>query len=155
MRNAKGFFAVALVASLLAAPGAHADPSGHGPSGKVSLGALSIIAAPLASVGSDRGASVGGFELAVVGSAYVVSGVAEGVGDGVEIMLDAVGGGAKLSIRVAGKTARSIGVSTGAAVEVVSGAAGATLVASGKILAFIPNASGRALLAQSRLPAGQ
>ncbi|AKU24207.1 hypothetical protein [Massilia sp. NR 4-1] len=125
-------------------------------SDKISIGTMSIIAAPVASVAGSadgsEGASVGVAAVGV-GSAYVVSGIAQGVGDTVEILLSAVGSAGKLSIKVTGKTLGAIGVSVGTSVQVLSETTGTVLVASGKVLAFIPNEIGQALLNQSRLPA--
>ncbi|WP_256079219.1 hypothetical protein [Massilia sp. YIM B04103] len=123
---------------------------------KISIGTMSIVAAPVASVAGSahgsEGASVGVAALGV-GSAYVVSGIAQGVGDTVEILLSAVGSAGKLSVKVTGKTLGAIGVSVGTSVQVLSETTGTVLVASGKVLAFIPNEIGQALLNQSRLPA--
>ena len=127
------------------------------PSEKISLGTMSILAAPVVSVaGSAHGDSAGpaaGSGAVALGGAYVVSGVGQSVADGVEVVLTSVGSAAKLSVKLAGKTANAIGLSVGTTVQVVSEATGTLLVASGKVVAFIPNALGEALLSQKRLPA--
>ena len=127
------------------------------PSEKISLGTMSILAAPVVSVaGSAYGDSAGpaaGSGAVALGGAYVVSGVGQSVADGVEVVLTSVGSAAKLSVKLAGKTANAIGLSVGTTVQVVSETTGTLLVASGKVVAFIPNALGEALLSQKRLPA--
>lgn len=127
------------------------------PSEKISLGTMSILAAPVVSVaGSAQGDSAGpaaGSGAVALGGAYVVSGVGQSVADGVEVVLTSVGSAAKLSVKLAGKTANAIGLSVGTTVQVVSETTGTLLVASGKVVAFIPNALGEALLSQKRLPA--
>ena len=130
--------------------------SNHTPSDKISLGTLSILAAPVVSVaasgaGDSSGPAAGSGAL-VLGGAYVVSGVGQSVADGVEVVLTSVGSAAKLSVKLAGKTVDAIGLSVGTTVQVVSETTGTLLVASGKVVAFIPNALGEALLSQKRLP---
>lgn len=129
--------------------------SNHTPSEKISVGTMSILAAPVVSVaasGNGDSGPVAGSAAVVIGGAYVVSGVAQSVAGGVEIVLTSVGSAAKLSVKLAGKTVDAIGLSVGATVQVVSETTGTLLVASGKVLAFIPNALGEALLSQKRLP---
>jgi hypothetical protein len=127
------------------------------PSEKISVGTMSILAAPVVSVAaSGHGDSAGpaaGSGALVLGGAYVVSGVGQSVADGVEVVLTSVGSAAKLSVKLAGKTANAIGLSVGTTVQVVSETTGTLLIASGKVVAFIPNALGEALLSQKRLPA--
>ena len=122
---------------------------------KISVGTMSIVASPVLSVaGSAQGDSAGpaeGSVAVVAGGAYIVSGIVEGVAGGVEILLSSVASGVKLSVKLSGKTANAIGLSVGATVQVVSETTGTLLVASGKVIAFIPNALGEALFAQGRL----
>lgn len=126
------------------------------PSEKISVGTMSILAAPVVSVAaSGHGDSAGpaaGSVAVVLGGAYVVSGIGQSVADGVEVVLTSVSSAAKLSVKLAGRTTDAIGLSVGATVQVVSETTGTLLVASGKVVAFIPNALGEALLSQKRLP---
>ena len=126
------------------------------PSEKISVGTMSILAAPVVSVAaSGHGDSAGpaaGSVAVVLGGAYVVSGIGQSVADGVEVVLTSVSSAAKLSVKLAGRTADAIGLSVGTTVQVVSETTGTLLVASGKVVAFIPNALGEALLSQKRLP---
>jgi len=123
-------------------------------SDKVSIGTMSIIVAPAASVaGSVDGNPLAGVSAAGVGSAFVVTGIAQGGGESVEVMLDAVGAAGKLSVKISKSAAQSLALSVGTTVHVVSEATGTIQVASGKVLAFIPNKVGEALLSQTRLSA--
>lgn len=123
---------------------------------KISIGTLSVVAAPVVSVtgsGKNDTGPVNGSLAAGLGGAYIVSGIAHAAKDGVELLLSSVASGAKLSIKISGKTADALGVSVGATVQVLAETTGTLLVASGKVIAFIPNALGEALLSQKRLPA--
>ena len=116
----------------------------------ISVGTLSILAAPLAR--GCNGGPVTGVALASIGGFYVISGVVEAAGDSVEVVLDAVKGAGKLSVRVTKGAFDMVGASVGATVEVSAIATGTLLVASGKVLAFIPNTVGEPLLHHSRVP---
>jgi len=119
---------------------------------KVSIGTMSIIAAPGASAaGSVNGNPLAGLSAAGIGSAFVVSGIAQGGGESVEVILDAVGAAGKLSITLSKSAAHTLVLSVGTTVHVVSEATGTILVASGKVVAFIPNKLGQALLWQAHL----
>ncbi|MQA23036.1 hypothetical protein [Rugamonas rivuli] len=145
----------AALALTVAAAMAQNGVSNHTPSEKISVGTMSILAAPVVSVAASGNGDSGpaaGSAAVVIGGAYVVSGVAQSVAGGVEVVLTSVGSAAKLSVKLAGKTVDAIGLSVGTTVQVVSETTGTLLVASGKVLAFIPNALGEALLSQKRLP---
>ena len=123
---------------------------------QVSIGTLSIIGAPLVSVaGSAHGqdGAAQGSTAVVMGGTYVVSGVAQLASGTVEVILSSASSAASLSVQLSGKAVDAIGVSVGTTVQVVSETTGTLLVASGKVVAFIPNALGEALLSQKRLPA--
>lgn len=147
-------FGAALALSTAAAM-AQNGVSNFTPSEKISVGTMSILAAPVVSVAASANGDSGpvaGSAAVVIGGAYVVSGVAQSVAGGVEVVLTSVGSAAKLSVKLAGKTVDAIGLSVGTTVQVVSETTGTLLIASGKVLAFIPNALGEALLSQKRLP---
>jgi hypothetical protein len=125
------------------------------PSQNISVGVVSVVVAPAASVAeSVQGHNpVPASGLALVGTSYVVAGVVEAGADVVELLLTSASTGAKLSVKLSGQAVHNIGVSVGNTVEFTAHASGTMLVASGKVLAFIPNAVGEALLSQQRLPA--
>lgn len=144
-----------LVAASTVALHAHAqsNPSVHG-SEAISVGTLSVLTAPVASVAGSagNGGPAAGGALASIGGFYVISGIVDVGGDSVEVMLNAVKGAGKLSAKIAKSALHTVGASVGATVEVSAVATGTLLVASGKVLAFIPNTVGEALLHHSRVP---
>ncbi len=123
-------------------------------SDKVSIGAMSILAVPGVSIGgSINRQPLAGPSLAGIGSAYVVGGIVQGAGESVEVTLDTVGATGALSVKLSKSAVQSFALSTGTAVRVISETTGVVLVASGKVIAFIPNKLGEALLSQARLSA--
>lgn len=70
--------------------------------------------------------------------------------EGTVFVLRRASDGAEFSVKTASDLAHAAGVSVGSAVQVVAESTGHVLVASGKVLAFIPNELGRALLHHSR-----
>jgi hypothetical protein len=146
--------ALVLGAPGMAAPGGASNMSNA--SEKIAIGTMSIVAAPAISVvGSAKGESgpAAGSIAVVAGGAYAVSGITEAVAGGVEILLTSISSGVKLSVKISGKTAEAVGMSVGTTVSVISETTGTLLVASGKVVAFIPSELGEALLSQKRLPA--
>ncbi|MGO4151780.1 hypothetical protein [Cupriavidus sp. YAF13] len=145
---------VIVCASLCVAPASAQSMANMGGSEQVSVGTLSILAAPVVSVaGSTGGAGpVQGSLLAGMGSAFVVSGIAQGGKDTVEVILDSVSTAGKASVKVAKSGFEKLGVSVGATVNAVADSTGTVLVVSGKVLAFIPNSVGEALLYRERVP---
>lgn len=147
--------ALALAAALLfSGNAAYAQSTGSkDASGKVSIGTASILISPVASVaGSVNGKADLGPVLAVAGTSFVVTGLVQLSADTTEVIIESVGGTAKVSVQVASSALRGLGVSAGTAVQAVASSTGTALVASGKVLAFIPNTLGEALLHHERVP---
>jgi hypothetical protein len=122
---------------------------------KISVGAVSVLAAPVVSIGGSaagKGESALGPVLAVTGSGYVIVGLVEGSGDVIKLTLESVQGGAKLLVELSRSTVNASGAAIGSAVQVTATASGTLLVVSGKVLAFIPNKLGETLLEHSRVP---
>ena len=145
--------ALAVMGALAANDGSSASAA----SDKILIGTMSVLVAPVVSVGGsahgDASGVAAGSVAVVAGGTYVVSGVVQGAAEGVEVILSSVGSAAKLSVKLSGKAVDAIGMSVGTTVQVVSETTGTLLLASGKVVAFIPNALGEALLSQKRLPA--
>ncbi|BBP97825.1 hypothetical protein BSFA1_29540 [Burkholderia sp. SFA1] len=145
---------VAFVLAVSLASGVSFAQSNSTPSEQISYGAVSILSAPVLSVGAsakgenavDVAASV-----AAMGSALIVTGIAEGSKDTVELIAKAASGAGKISVKVARSTLQGFGLSVGTTLNVVAQSTGTALVASGKVLAFIPNAAGESLLHHSRV----
>lgn len=143
-----------VVLSSLVITSAYAQSMGNmGGSDKVSVGTMSILAAPSVAVaGSVGGKPLVGSGLAGMGSVLVVSGIAQGAKDTVEVILDASSGTGKVSIKLGRSAFEKVGVSVGTTVQVVAESTGTLLIASGKLLAFIPNTVGEALLYNEQVP---
>lgn len=136
--------ALALAQSLTFIPLARAADGSQ----TASMGAVSVAVSPLASVdGNPLGASA----FFAFGTALIVVGVGTAVGEAVSVIVQNTVDGSKAVIKTSASVVREIGISTGSAVQAVAGSTGYTLVASGKILAFVPNEIGQGLLHQSRL----
>jgi len=127
----------------------------HGAGSEASL-ALSLL--PVASVVGL--ASVGGAAastavslpaaLSVAGAVLTVKAV-EVSADGAVYVLERASDGARASVRVLGRAANGVALSTGTAVTVSVIGSGVVLSAAGEVLAYVPNALGRALLHNERL----
>jgi len=89
---------------------------------------------------------------ALAGSVNVVVASVETVGESTVIVLQGASDAASATVKLSGQAARGVSVAAGSAVNVVAMASGYALVASGKVLAFIPNEIGKSLLHHS--PAG-
>ena len=142
------------VAMLATAGGAFANDGSEdpGPSGKVVLGTMSILAAPAASIGGSGDGNPGlGLSAIGVGSAFIVTGIVEGAGDSVQVVLKGVGNSVAATINVSKSAAQSLALSVGTTVQLSAEASGTVLIASGKVIAFIPNELGKALLGQTRI----
>lgn len=109
----------------------------------------SVQRASAASVGASllAGAAVGW--VAHEGSELTVKAV-EASGDGVMLTLRGASDAVETSARVAGQLAHKASVGVGTVVKVVAESTGHALVASGELLAFVPNEIGRALLHHAR-----
>lgn len=102
----------------------------------LSVGAVSATGVALSAVPAG---------LLSAGATLVVVSV-EVVGGATVWVLERASDGARISVRVAGKLAEGVVVSTGAAVTVSVIGAGTLLSATGEVIAFIPNEIGKALL---------
>ncbi|QBE64382.1 hypothetical protein [Pseudoduganella lutea] len=85
----------------------------------------------------------------VIGGSIVVVAV-EKAGEGIDLLLESAADGSRATVRLAGKAAEGLSVAAGTAVNVSATATGHVLVASGKVIAFIPNEAGKALLRSAK-----
>jgi hypothetical protein len=130
---------------------ANAQSTGRA-SEQVSVGTMSILVSPTWSIqGSADGNPLAGSALAGTGSVYVIGGIINGAKDSVEIILDATSGAGKVSVTLGRSAFEKAGISVGTTVQAVAESTGTLLIASGKLLAFIPNSVGEALLYNSRV----
>jgi hypothetical protein len=147
----RAFLVLALSVCSFAAFNAHAKNPSEALSRDLSNGAASVlagstfvIAGSIATVGA-----VGNFVVASVtpvaeGSVVVLKAVGDGVGQ-------AVTGGAELSVNVGKGAIVASGVVVGTALTIVKEAAGWALTANGKLIGYVVNDDGAALLRQKRL----
>jgi len=111
----------------------------------------SAMGASADSVGGVAKASVAlPAALSVAGSVLTVVAV-EASADGTVYVLERASDGARASIRVAGRAANGVSAAVGTGVTVSVIGSGVVLSAAGEVLAFVPNAIGRALLYNERL----
>lgn len=108
------------------------------------VGGASVVGASATAVVAVPAAlSVGGSVLTVI--------AVEAAVDGVVYVLERASDGARASIRIAGRVAESVAIAVGTTVAVSVIGAGVVLSAAGEVIAFLPNALGRALLHNERL----
>jgi len=113
----------------------------------------SVARASTASVGASLlTASAAGW-VAYEGAEFMVTAV-RASGEGVVLVLQGVSRAVETSARVSGETVREASIGVGSSVRVVAESTGYALVASGALLAFVPNEIGRALLHDARYCAG-
>ena len=138
---------IASLALIAAAPLGHLAHATDA-SQDLSRGAASIAASPLASIeGNPLNASL----YFVLGAFFIVVGIGTAVGDTVSVILQNTVDGSKAVVRVAATTAKEIGIVAGSGIKVATASTGYALIASGRVLAFVPNAIGKELLYQSKL----
>ena len=75
------------------------------------------------------------------------------VGESTTVALKNISSGATISVKVAAGALREAGVSVGSVVQATAEASGYALVASGKLICFIPNEIGKSLLGSSQTSA--
>ena len=109
---------------------------------------LSVL--PVASIVAETGASAK--DASALPAAFSLAGATlsivavEASATGTVYVLERVSDGVRASIRVVGKVAGQASLAVGTAVTVSTFAAGVVLSAAGQVLAFVPNAVGKALL---------
>ncbi|WP_432728352.1 hypothetical protein [Variovorax sp. W6] len=113
------------------------------PVASVVAGASAVGASATTAVALPAALSVGGSVLTVV--------AVEASVDGTVYLLERASDGARASIRVSGRVAEGSAKAVGTSVLVTVIGSGVVLSAAGEVLAFVPNAIGRALLHNERL----
>lgn len=133
MTNRKALIAL-LLSTAVALPAAARDSVGDGSSASVALSVMAVAVPVWA---------------AHHGSEFVVRAV-NATAKGVELSLRGVSGAIETSATIAGEVAEAASIGVGTSVRVVAESTGYALVASGVLLAFVPNEMGRTLLHHSR-----
>ncbi len=144
---------MACVVSLMFGAGsARAQSEG---SAEMSLLPLASVAGAVAVVGASATAGVMAVSalpiaLSVTGAVLVVKAV-EVSARGTVYVLERASDGARVSVAVSAQAAQASALAVGSAVEVGLLTAGVVLSAAGKVLAFIPNEVGQALVHNERV----
>jgi hypothetical protein len=141
-----GFTALAATAVLLCAP-VQARNEG---SEIFQSGLASVVMSPLLSL---TGKPVEASAALGLGVAFTVVGMSQMTAEGVMLTLEKTGDGSRYMVKVSEAMLKDAGLAVGTSVKTVAESTGYALIASGKLLAFIPNEIGMALLHQSRITA--
>ncbi|GGP19030.1 hypothetical protein [Silvimonas iriomotensis] len=99
-----------------------------------------------ASVTSIEGRPLEASAESVAGAALIVIGLAMGADDVTEVSVQNAKDGSKATFAISTKAVQKLGVAVGQSMTAVSEATGYSLMYSGQILAFVPNAVGASLL---------
>ena len=142
---------LAASAALLGASVAHAQ---QGSEASIALSGLPFASAALSAEGLSTSGSEGLSEAALstvlVGGSLVVESV-EASADAVTYIIKNVAKGTSVVVKVSATGAGALSVAAGTAVEASTFAAGTILSAAGKVIAYIPNQVGKALLHNERV----
>lgn len=100
---------------------------------------------------------IGSSMLAAASGQWLVQGI-EKTTDGIVFVLAGLGKGVsdagKFSVKIGGDISGAASVTIGQSVEIVAESAGSAIIASGKVIAFIPSEIGKSLMHHSRLDTG-
>jgi hypothetical protein len=141
----KRLISIACLGAALIAPAMAQSDKGSKAS---AWGADSILASPVLSLeGKPLEAS---FALGLGGS-FIVVGVLESASEVVSLTLKGVEAGSTFVVKASTRAAKGASVAAGTSIRVVAESTGYALMASGQLLAFVPNAIGQALLHQSQI----
>ena len=136
-----------LATALACAAPAHAAPVHAAPHSGSNLSNASEA------LSAAAGLVVLGSMSAVAASGYVVIASVATVADGVVVVLKGASTGVEASVQLSGAAAVGLSDAAGKAVTVTATSTGHMLVMSGRVLAFIPNETGKSLLHHSRVGA--
>lgn len=73
------------------------------------------------------------------------------VGEGVVVVFKGVSEAASVTVRLSGEAVRQLGLVSGAIVQATAMSTGHILISAGKVIAFVPNEIGKALVYHSRV----
>ncbi|WBS02311.1 hypothetical protein OU994_29385 [Pseudoduganella sp. SL102] len=113
-------------------------------------GQAADASSPSGAIGDASGFVAAGSLVSVVIAGSVVVVAVDKAADGIDLVLESVKDGSRATVRLSGKAAEGLSVAAGTVVNVSATATGHLLVASGKVIAFIPNEAGKALLRTER-----
>ncbi|MFD2367994.1 hypothetical protein [Pseudoduganella sp. GCM10020061] len=96
---------------------------------------------------------VDGSLLAAAGSGVVVVKSVEASAEALVFVVEGSANGVSATVRLSGRAAKEASLATGQMIQATTVSTGVMLVALGKVIAFIPNETGKALLHHSRVGA--
>lgn len=146
--------ATLLVAACIALTGLGLARPAQAQSGASAALSLLPVASVLATVSAGAGATSAMVALPAalsVGGAVLTVIAVQASADGTVYLLERTSDGARASIRVSGRVGQGASQAIGTTITVSVIASGVLLSAAGDVLAFLPNALGRALLHDERL----
>lgn len=108
--------------------------------------ANAILASPVLSL---EGKPIEASAALGLGGTFLVVGVVQGASDVVSLTIKAVETGSTVVVKASSLAVKGASVVVGASLVVVAESTGYALMASGQLLAFVPNAIGQMLLHQS------
>jgi hypothetical protein len=114
----------------------------------LSSGVASVVASPVMSLEGkplDASLALG------VGGSFIVGGLVVGSVEVVTLTIKSAVNGSQYVIKASGKAVQGASVAVVTSVRVVAEATGYAVIASGQLLAFIPNAIGQMLMHQSQV----
>ncbi|WP_348944175.1 hypothetical protein ABHF33_11945 [Chitinibacter sp. FCG-7] len=111
-------------------------------------GLASVLLSPLLSL---QGKPVEASAALGLGSGLTIIGLSTVGAEAVTVTVENAADGSRYLIRLSGKAVQELGLAVGSSIKAVSETTGYALIASGKLVAFIPNEIGQALLGQSKV----
>jgi len=125
--------------------------SAHHEASEVSAVSMLPVASVVVGVGTAASVAVAApVALSAAGAELVVRAV-ESTAHGTICVLERLSDGARVTVELAGRGAAQASLGVGRTVTVSATGAGVVLSAAGEVIAFVPNAMGRALMHNERL----
>ncbi|WP_157315372.1 hypothetical protein [Chitinibacter sp. GC72] len=144
MRKLPAILLTTLLATALSST-AHARKEG---SEMLQSGLASVLLSPLLSL---QGKPIEASAALGLGSGLTIIGLSTVGAEVITVTVENAADGSRYLIRLSGKAVQELGLAVGSSIKAVSETTGYALIASGKLVAFIPNEIGQALLGQSKV----
>jgi hypothetical protein len=114
----------------------------------LSMASREVLTSPLLSL---EGKPIEASKALGIGGLFVVGGLVVGSVEVTTLTIKSIATGSEYIVKASTKAVKGASVGIGASVQVTAESTGYALVATGKLLAFIPNAIGQLLLHQSKV----
>ncbi|MCX7206153.1 MAG: hypothetical protein NT086_09280 [Proteobacteria bacterium] len=113
-------------------------------------GLISVVLSPVLSL---QGKPVEASAAFGMGVGFTVVGVAKVAGEASMLTIERVSDGSRYMVKVSEVMLKELGIAVGTSIKTTAESTGYALIASGKLVAFIPNEIGMSLLHQSKISA--